>query len=274
MSVWKEIVHDLIRCSDPIRKTTRPLLERFGVEYFTYHRIDRQGNYTVLLDRPDWAEQYVSEKFYEIDPYLRDPQVYRSGISLIEQHGSEAYRSAIMEAASKYQWDLGVMLIEKSEEGVEFFGFAGNRSRSSIDRIYLNQPALLKQFGRYFKTELASILSEFGQRTISLPEQKGKDFYCKEPIVPTMDPQAHRAFLADLGLKKELALADSLTNQERRCLQLLLQGSTAKEMAFSMELSPRTVEFYLENLKNKFRCSNKGELFLVAKRLSELGLLY
>jgi hypothetical protein len=32
------------------------------VSYFTYHRIYTEGKYTVLLDRPDWAEHYVSSK--------------------------------------------------------------------------------------------------------------------------------------------------------------------------------------------------------------------
>jgi len=276
MFTWQEIVQDyVIRYSNRIQKATRPLLTRFGIEYFTYHRIDEKGNYTVLVDRPDWAENYVSEKFYEHDPYLRDPKVYRPGICLLDHHGSEHYKNTVLETGrSKFHWDLGVVLIEKKkEEEVEFFGFAANRSSSCLDRLYLNQRGILKHFASYFKTELASVLREMDQTGISLPALKGKDFYCKQPIVPSGNRQNSQAFLFDLGLKKDLAYADSLTPAERRCVLHLLEGFSAKETASSLHLSPRTVESYLETLKGKLDCSNKRELFLRVKKLEELGLL-
>lgn len=55
---WTEIVQNYIsKHSTKIKKTTEPLREHFGIGYFTYHRIDAEGKYTVLVDRPDWAEQ-------------------------------------------------------------------------------------------------------------------------------------------------------------------------------------------------------------------------
>ena len=59
---WKEIVQDyIIKHSDRIQKTTRPLRERFKIEYFTYHRIDNAGKYTVLVDWPDWAPIFIAK---------------------------------------------------------------------------------------------------------------------------------------------------------------------------------------------------------------------
>lgn len=70
MSSWTEILRYLAKYNDEIVQATRPLRDCFGVKYFTYHRIDQDGNYTVLLDRPDWAEHYVAEKFYLNDPLM------------------------------------------------------------------------------------------------------------------------------------------------------------------------------------------------------------
>ncbi len=57
-----------------------------------------------------------------------------------------------------------------------------------------------------------------------------------------------------------------LTPREFDCLQVLGEGKTIKEIARDMELSPRTVEFYLKNLKEKFGCKSKNELLAVVAR--------
>src|SRR5579863_6438309 len=162
MLSWQEIVQNyIIKHSNKIRKTTQPLREHFGVGYFTYHRIDNEGKYTVLVDRPDWAEHYVREQIYLKDPYLRHPSVYRSGMSLIDSHGTEEYKEVVMKAGREVlEMDLGAMLIQKGEGCVEFFGFSGNRKKSSLQSLYLNHPQLLKSFAAHFKKELGSILTQ------------------------------------------------------------------------------------------------------------------
>lgn len=79
--------------------------------------------------------------------------------------------------------------------------------------------------------------------------------------------------LKNLGMEKHLQQASLLTSRERQCLDLLLQGQTAKQTAFHLALSPRTVEFYMNNIKRKLKCSNKGELFSTAEVLRKLELL-
>lgn len=51
-----------------------------------------------------------------------------------------------------------------------------------------------------------------------------------------------------------------LSNQEIKCLRLLLAGKTTKLIGLQMSLSPRTVEFYLNNIKQKLQVHTKSEL--------------
>ncbi len=67
--------------------------------------------------------------------------------------------------------------------------------------------------------------------------------------------------------------AHLLSPRERECLALLLEGQTAKESAFELDLSHRTVESYLESAKTKLGCANKRELFTAAQLLSRLKYL-
>lgn len=51
-----------------------------------------------------------------------------------------------------------------------------------------------------------------------------------------------------------------LSQQQLKCLRLLVRGKTAKMIAQELGISPRTVESYCEQIKLKFNVSSKSEL--------------
>lgn len=61
----------------------------------------------------------------------------------------------------------------------------------------------------------------------------------------------------DLGQK---VLNLELTQRQSQCLYYLILGMTAKQIGKIINLSPRTVEFYINQLKEKFSCRNRSEL--------------
>lgn len=56
----------------------------------------------------------------------------------------------------------------------------------------------------------------------------------------------------------------NLTNREQDVLQALLRGLSAKEIAYELEVAPRTVEAYIERIKIKMRARNKTQLIVLA----------
>lgn len=58
-----------------------------------------------------------------------------------------------------------------------------------------------------------------------------------------------------------------LTNRERDCLKKLLSGKTAKMAAKELNISSRTVESHLGNLKKKLHVRTKYELIIECNRL-------
>lgn len=62
--------------------------------------------------------------------------------------------------------------------------------------------------------------------------------------------------------------ASCLTPREKECLSLQIRGKTAKETAALLFISPRTVEYHFDNVKSKFDCKSKKELFAMAQILN------
>ncbi len=55
-------------------------------------------------------------------------------------------------------------------------------------------------------------------------------------------------------------LISQLSRRERECLALLLKGNSAKQTGRALNLSPRTIESYIEAIKRKFDCRTKLEI--------------
>lgn len=67
---------------------------------------------------------------------------------------------------------------------------------------------------------------------------------------------------------EHLLVPIKLSKREEDCLYYLLQGKTAKETARFLNLSHRTVEAYIDNIRKKTFTRNKVEL--VSKLQSRL----
>jgi DNA-binding CsgD family transcriptional regulator len=270
MSSWAEIIKYLSQNNDQIKKVTQPLKQFFGIKYFTYHRIDNAGNYITLLDRPDWAELYVSEKFYLVDMHQRHPRFFKSG--LINTVMDPKAKQIAESAKNLFSMDLGVTVIEKSDDCVEFFGFAASRSTSTLENLYLTQPSLLKEYGLHFKKELNATLE--AMEPGFMPDLKGDAFFSGEVVDPSLSLSKLHHFLSQIGHASAVEKIKLLSPREKQCLVLLLECQSAKDISFQLgNLSFRTIEFYFENIKSKLNCSTRLQLFSLAKKFYELGLI-
>lgn len=53
-----------------------------------------------------------------------------------------------------------------------------------------------------------------------------------------------------------------LSERERECIQYLCSGFSIKQIARKLNVSPRTIETYIERSKNKLGCVNKADLII------------
>lgn len=72
--------------------------------------------------------------------------------------------------------------------------------------------------------------------------------------------------LKNLGYPQPCNSFTKLSFREKQCLNLFMEGKTSKETAAQLYLSPRTIEYYFENIKDKLGCNSKREIFKLARK--------
>lgn len=245
-----------------IQRLYRPL-ELLGIDYVAYQAIKADGTCHLAINRVDFGEFYLENKIYEFDPFLRHPCHSQSGLLIADYVPHQQYNRYIRQARKSFAFDVIFTLIEKQPGLVEFFCFAAKKQNPYQLYHYLSEIKLFKQYAKYFLQESNPMLQEMQLEPTELLPLLGDKFN-----------QSSFHWQADFASKKQEFLklistnkTPHLTQREKECLLSLAEGHTAKQTALSLNISYRTVEQFIDKLKQKFHCQHKRELIKVARQL-------
>lgn len=157
----------------------------------------------------------------------------------------------------------GFEIYFKNTEYLEIWTFATSRESPDIKNFYLNNIALLKEFIFYFKEKTFPLIKYLQKKDMPFSESYA-DFFKQKDTSFFQNLQENQIFKDSIKVKKYYLFNDKpesyLSNREVQCLHYLAQGKTSKEIGAILSLSSRTVESYLEHLKNKLNCAHKSQL--------------
>jgi len=97
-----------------------------------------------------------------------------------------------------------------------------------------------------------------GKKIKLLSDEENTNYRANNSIVKKNQPSGVKT-LAAYGLGSKYGSA-YFTKREAECMVLLLKGKTINSVASILNLSPRTVEYYVKNMKSKLGCRTKFEL--------------
>ena len=124
-------------------------------------------------------------------------------------------------------------------------------NKATATLFYQNDQQIIKSQTEALLTEEHQISPQYIQRFITV----------KTPLL-NQDKQA----IGVIGSSHEISVVHingqpiELNRRDVDCLAGIFKGMSAKMIAKHHDLSPRTVESYIENLKNKINCQNKHEI--------------
>lgn len=250
--------------ADKLNEIFAPLFANSQINTFGYRKFFPDGSYIALCTRNDWQEYYfnnIPDLGLAFSQAVFDTPLYQITFFLWPKERGDSILDAL------WHFDIwnGITAYYKTGEYIESFAFAGYRNDTQLHNYFINNLALLEKYIDHFKEKAAELIkpddnkmAKF-QNTINI---------CLKPILCSAVEKSEFCFL-DNNTHRMLDSCGSpvkLSRREAECLVLLSKGHTAKSIAIHLNISFRTVEAYIHNIKSKTKTNCKAELLSLILR--------
>jgi DNA-binding CsgD family transcriptional regulator len=160
----------------------------------------------------------------------------------------EKYAYVATAAASMPLAEQAVHVAISHEDHQELFSFFFDLSEHDLLHLLLNSPTLLPEFIDDYHRLNADLICDAKDKSnrFIFPLDDATSFIDKSQQLRLIHQQSREPIY--------------LSTQQSICLKKLAQGKGAKIIAREMQLSPRTVEHYLEKIKQLLGCRTSKEL--------------
>lgn len=256
-------------CVDKVRQLSKDFCQPLGITTFAYVRIYHHGNVSWLTSNPDHDRFLVESGALNDDPLVNTPEALKEGHYLWfndrQFPGSEAF---YRDRARLFKMDHGMVVVRHKTNYLETCCFSGLLSKVPLYNLFMNEQALFNIFMENFATQLDRRLLTHLEQGITIEDIKAS--FGKSSI---KGPQGFSTYPSSLIAACGYENLMQLSKREKDCLRFLKRGYSYQAIGAQLELSHRTVEHYLESVKNKLGLETRSELYLVAERLFQLKLL-
>ncbi|KTD46119.1 Response regulator containing a CheY-like receiver domain and an HTH DNA-binding domain protein [Legionella quinlivanii] len=245
--------HPIVLQSEKIQALCKPL-RHLNISTFSHIRNYNENDFSLLCNQPDFVQNYAKKEYYKGDPcvQIKSESIDFGQYIVWDMLDCKGITAAMLQDSAHYNFRHVFTLVKQSAEYSDYFHFGTDLSNIAIHQTYINNLDLLERFTQYFEEKVSEdedLCSAYSQRF---------SFEKNSTEVGKL-PESHRAsFLQSISGADKVPLS----LREIECAQLLVCGKTTKEIAFAMNLSPRTIDDKIEALKSKYRVRNKNELII------------
>ena len=246
-----------------VEELVEPLQRCFGLTSFGYRRFLPDGTSLGLCNNREWIDLYFDHFLGEIvlnyDHEIsrvsvgQESMFFRTGVPGDGDH----FKQALYDNNT---WNSLALYI-KNGTHIDGFYFESTRDNADIINFYLNNKDLLRLFAIHFSQKVSPIMEDPEVRSLY---QKTISKASYRPQNPAFDSKGLESSLQSLRIDDlQLQVAErrvSISFREFQCLFLMSRGQTFKEIGKILDLSPRTIESYINNLKSKTNTNSKSEL--------------
>lgn len=233
-----------------------PLFNFFKINFFSHTRAFHDGNFASLMTSTDLTEYYIAQK-YPIR-FSQGKGIYLEKGFHVESHlGDSSSQKMINDLQEKFNTAHFIYVVDKHKAFDDMYSFATTPENEQILNHYMNNIDLLKKFLFYYKDKSNILI-----KNSTLIKYNNDHFPTSHTINQNIID--HHACTNSMPLNKITItghLGEALlSKRELDCLKLLTKSHSFKEIGKTLSLSPRTVETYVNNMKNKLGCDTKKQL--------------
>jgi len=189
----------------------------------------------------NWASTIIDDDVHRLKPIFYEQLQLENTLNPLRIY----YRIELPNNKTRYITDYSFKLYNQQQQPVAMFGIG--RMLSKTD------------WSEQFK-----ILSNLNNTVLPTNFHNHK---LDEVLLTLLKPQATPMHKYQLNTGTELI---KLSKREAECLAKLLEGCNVKKIARFYDISPRTVETYLQQIRSKANCSSVLELICKTKNAEEI----
>lgn len=243
-----------------VQRLAKDFCDSLGVTVFGYVRVYNSGRTSWVSSKPDQDRHLVESGTLQNDPLFDTKTHLMPGKYLWTESGTTAFAK---ERAKLFALDHGMVVVRHKKEYLETCCYSGLRSKRPLYDLFMNEAGLFDLFMDHFTQNLDKRLIDHLEEGVAISELKGASHATTKAV--------DREKIASLvGCKRLLRLAP----QETRCLLYLREGRSYRAIGDLMGISPRTVEHYIESVKNKLGLETREELLQVAEQCAQLKFYF
>ena len=249
-----------------VSKICEPLFSNFGLTVFGYSHFLANGRYLDICTHTQWQKHYLEE--FASKTFIKDyiGKIRQTDTKYIlwdnrpDIPREKNFSQFIIDSCSYDIWH-GFSIYKKHDNSLEAWHFATTKENYEVINFYLNRLDLLYHFILYFKDQAGKIIDTNDPKKLIRIEDRCPQNLELQGGEITKRPQD---FISQTVIKRFSLTTERgivfISKREAECMRHLGASKTVKEIAKVMSLSPRTVESYLTNIKNKLNCSSKSEI--------------
>lgn len=234
----------LINLSRDVKELCEPYFKRLGLDHFNYIHRDNHSHVTYLCSNQKWLGHYIKKSYPKIGAFEQNTEL--SQYNYILWNGLDKNDPILIDSKEMLGVEYGITIIKQEEDGFGFYNLGAKSADSSIINRYVNSLDQYENFILSFQEKANTMLRVAKNLKLCLNSES-----------------------AIKGAKKSGYQFGNLylTERELECVNYLSRGKTAEEIAIILNISKRTVETHIKNIKRKMNCYNQFRLGYLLGRL-------
>ena len=258
--------HIAFVCHDEVKNIVKPLEELLDINYFCFRRIYNNGKHIVLTTNPEWLVRYYNNKYY-LKKETKKTGAIGNFYPVIWDYiiDKNKFSDNAMIDARNHNFAHSLSLKYIAQEYMDLYSLSVPIDCNQVNEKYLRYYESIKKFIFYFQSNAAILINKAEKTPIDTHSSEESKL---DNILSEIDKFEQQIKITQLNLNLNGSII-KLTMTETKYLKELALGLSSKGIAKKLNVSTRTVETHIDNLKLKLGVYSKS---LIISKLSNKGL--
>lgn len=251
--------HYLLNIQDDVNAICKDFFNDQQIFQFTYLRYYDDKSCQILITHGDIIHHHLNKE-YILVPHLSEKLINEKICYIPTPDLDDGFSDAVSDYRDMFNMMYPVYLFERYENYFDLFVFTSKLNNTSSINYYLNNMQNLENFKLYFKDKAAKLIKEASKNRIHLPDHMLPNFGGLNSGPIKKDPLMMPIKSIDLG-----GNGASITKRELEIFKHLINGLTVKESSALLNISSRTAETHVSNVKCKLGVKKKSEALKILR---------